>query len=208
MTGTPNDRPRRWVVSVESLHVPARAAILKTLQTGLGLTVVADGDQRASSGGASARDAFALLLHRMRALARLPPGQHVLWVGPWLLNLPRDPTVQGLHARLAAELMDKLLPEHATAATVHLMLCMRTCTDEAFEQLLEAPGSRGVSLKGLRECQDAIHGAQEKDDGCPFPLQIVRLDCPRFAADNPVTLDRLARRALDLCRAAMGREAT
>lgn len=183
---------RRWVISVESLSVPARACVLKSLKNRLDLTV-ADADR--TGGGSSA--SLGLLLHRLKGLARVPASTPAMWCGSWLMKAPRDPLLRDLHRDLARALADKLVPGGAKG-TAHLMLCLRAPTDEAFESLLtcELAAARDVSLQCLR---DAARGMEDAPLGAeclsPFAVQIVRVDCPAFAADNPVSLNSL----VDLC---------
>lgn len=184
----------RWVVSVESLSVPARACVLKSLKNRLGLAV-ADVD-RAASGGANT--SLGLLLHRLKGLARVGAVTPAMWCGSWLMKAPRDPLLRDLHRDLARALADKLVPG-GTAGTAHLMLCLRAPADEAFEALLtcELAAARDVSLQCLRDAARGMEQDAPLAAEClsPFGVQIVRVECPAFAADNPITLNSL----VDLC---------
>ena len=186
----------RCAVSLESLPVPARAAVIKSLQARLGLALLPEDDR---CGGPVAP--LALLLHRLRALAKqqaAPGGGHALWGGPWLPSAPRDPLLRRLHRDLGAAVAARLMPD---AGVRHLMVCLESCPDEAFEALVgvETGRSKDVSLQSLHQAQRAIHEAAAGGGSCsPFPVEIVRVACPCFAADNPETLARV----LDLACAA------
>lgn len=176
-----------WAVSVEGLRVPARQAVLKALQARLGLVPVCD-DDRADRGA----DAFfRVLLHRVRALARVPPGSHALWTGSWVLTAPRDPDprLAALHRQLGEALVARLAPGRRVR---HLMLCLDACPHEAFEAALGGdPGAhREVDLRALAGAAAGLARA-EPGPGSPFPCEVARVACPRFAGDNPATLEAL-----------------
>lgn len=183
----------RYVISVESLAVPARAAVLKSLQGRFGMACIPDAERCTSP--------FALLLHRMRAMARVPDKTHILWCGPWLLATPRDPLMRRLHHDLALALARRLLHDGG-AGTKHIMVCLKVSEDEAFETLLEGDGCRDATLQSLREAQAAIE-APEPRSCSPFGSEIVRFDCPCFAADNPVTLAKVVDLACAGCASVM-----
>lgn len=177
------------LVSVECLPVPAGKAVLKALQTRLGLAVIADNERCTSP--------FALLLHRMRAIGR---SRHdTLLSGSWLLGTPRDPVLRGVHGELGAALAAQLVATRVT----HILLCLRASPDEAFEAVLEAEEARDTTLQGLRESQRAIDCATPETASTPFDARIVMLDCPAFAGDNPVALRKLVDLACDACQALM-----
>lgn len=187
---------RRWVVSVESLSVPARASVLKSLKTRLALSVA---DVERVGGGGGSSTSLGLLLHRLQGLARVGGSTNALWCGSWLMKTPRDPLLRDLHRDLARALADKLVPG-GVQGTAHLMLCMRSPTDEAFEALLtcELAAARDVSLQCLRDAARGMeHDAALAAAEClsPFGVRIVRVECPAFAADNPTSLNSL----VDLC---------
>lgn len=170
----------RWAVSVESLPVPARAAVLKSLQARLGLALLPEDCGPAAP--------LALLLHRLRALSRAPPG-HSLWAGSWLLAVPQDPLLWRLHRDLAAAVAGRLLPGGGEGVR-HLMVCLQTSPDEALEALLAGADGRDVGLEALRHAQRCIE--DEHGGSCsPFEVEIVRVECPCFAADNPATLAKV-----------------
>lgn len=189
----------RWVVSVEGLGVPARAAVLKSLQHRLGL-VMADNDRHEAQ-------PFGWLLHRMHGLAKVPARHDALWCGSWLMHVPsRHPALARLHRDVAAVLADQV--PGGPAGTKHLMVWLDADPHEAFDAVLHDASSstRDVGLQCLRDAQDAISRAvQDAAAGdraglsSPFWVQIVRVPCPPFAADNPVTLHKLLDLVEDEC---------
>lgn len=186
----------RYVLSVEGLDVPARAAILKSLQSRLGLVTLPDHERCEAP--------LALLLHRLRSLSRIPDSSNALWAGSWLLAAPTDPAICALHRDLAGALTAAL---HCPArATTHIMLCLKACPDEAFEAVLGGDANRDACLQGLREAQrsiDSVAAGGAPPAVSPFPVRIEWLDCPSFAADNPATLSKLLDLACDACRRLM-----
>lgn len=195
----------RWVVSVEGLGVPARAAVLKSLQHRLGL-VMADNDRHEAQ-------PFGWLLHRMHGLTKVPPRADALWCGSWLMHVPSHaPALARLHRDLAAVLAD-LVPG-GPRGTRHLMVWLDADPHEAFDAVLHCPevssSVREVGLQSLREAQEAITRAvndaaagDQAGLSSPFDVQIVRVPCPPFAADNPVTLHKLLDLVEDGCLKAM-----
>lgn len=179
--------PPQWVVSVEGAPVPARAAVLKALQARLGLVPVPDHDR--------STDPLGLLLHRVRGVARYHPRHHALLCGPWLgAGEEQHPLLRRLHAQLTHHLAARLLP---AAPVRHLLLCLDADPHEAFEHVLDA---KEATLAALRDTRARARGTQAGGVLTPFgDPQIVRLQCPAFAADNPATLDRLLDQACDLC---------
>lgn len=186
----------RFLVSVESLAVPARAAVLKSLQTRLGLVPVADHERGGSS--------LQLLLHRLLAVTR--SRQNCLLSGSWVLKVPHDPIMRKLHHDLARAVCDTAPVAAATTNVCHILVCLRTCPDEAFEELIECdhPVARDVTHRCLREAQHVIDSVAAGAGACsPFPTRVVVLDCPCFAADNPAELKKLVDLAYRECTAAM-----
>lgn len=176
-------RMERWVVSVESLDVPARSAVLKSLHARLGLDVIVEGERPQS--------AFVCLLHRMRALARLPWTRHVMFSGSWLLRVPSDPDLVRLYADLGDALVDAL----GVHRSRHLMVCMRVDVDEAFEAaLMDSPRSPPVWLHTLQQAQNELLRADRAAACTPFRAYTINVDCPPYAADTPATLEALVDR--------------
>ena len=194
----------RWVVSLESVPSPARAPILKSLASGLGL-VVAETSECAQS-------PLEALLNRIAGLARLPADTDALWLSSCILDTPSDPAWRALHADLSAELARRLLPARAVETTRHLMVLMDADCDEAFETLFDAepghvPSSRQRCREDLQRLGDSLASYQPGAGvDSPLPCSTVRLSCPRFAADNPAALEAVASRALAECRRAMHRD--
>lgn len=197
MASIPDAHPRRWetverwVVSIESLDVPARAAVMKSLHSTLGLNVIVDNDRVTDRGA----QPFVLLLRRLRALSRVPHTHHALFAGSWMLHAPTDPLVASLYAELGAALVDALGILHSR----HLMVCMRVSIDEAYETALgngaythpsHAPDT-AVSLQGLVAQQDALLTAEKAAVSSPLRTYALSVECPPFAADTPVELDAL-----------------
>ncbi len=188
----------RWVVSIESLDVPARAAVLKSLHSAVGLNVIVDNDRVTDRIAMP----FVLLLRRLKALSRVPHTHHALFAGSWMLHAPTDPLVADLYAELGAVLVDALGILHSR----HLMICMRVSVDEAYETALGSgaythhPGTHGPatpdmhSLQGLARAQDEILSAHKAAVCSPLRAYAITVDCPAFAADTPVELDALSSR--------------
>lgn len=173
----------RWVVSVESLDVPARSAVLKSLHARLALDVIVDADRPQS--------AFVGLLHRMRALTRLPFTRHVMFSGSWLLRVPTDPDLVKLYVDLGDALVDAL----GVHRSRHLMVCMRVDVDEAFEAaLMESPRSPPVWLHTLEHAQNQLLRADRAASCSPFRTYTITVDCPPYAADTATTLEALVDR--------------
>ena len=182
-TSDASTRPR-LVVSLESVAVPARHAILKHLQSRLGMSAIVDVDRYASP--------FASLLHRLRALARLPRTQDVLWCGAWLPNVPAEPVLRALYREASDALQEALV----LGESRHLMVCMHACADELFETMVVGEESRDVSLEEVRDASSAVGKAHESSS--PFAMAIIeRIACPAYAADNPATVDVVCRRAYE-----------
>lgn len=183
----------RWVVSIESLDVPARAAVLKSLHANSGLDVIVDNDRVTDRIAMP----FVLLLRRLKALARIPHTHHALFSGSWLLHAPTDPLVAQVYAAMGSTLVDALGISHSR----HLMLCMRVSVDEAYEMALgtgaylpHAATATAVdmqSLQGLAKAQDAMLTAERAAASSPLRTYAITLDCPPFAADTPVELEAL-----------------
>lgn len=182
----------RWVVSIESLDVPARAAAVKSLHSSMGLNVIVDNDRVTDRAALP----FVLLLRRLRALARVPHTHHALFTGSWLLHAPSDPLVAEVYDALGAALIDTLGIVHSR----HLMVCMRVSVDEAYETALgngaythppNAPGATAVSLQGLAAEQEALLSAEKAAMCSPFRTYALAVECPQFAADTPVEMDAL-----------------
>jgi len=188
-----------WLVSLESLPVPATKAVARALQARLGLAAVPDNDPGSCS---PAIAPLALLLRRLRAIARIK--QDVLLPGSWVLATPADPALRALHHDLGTALARKLLPADAHPVT-HLLLCLSSSADEAFEASLDAEHARDVTLQALRQSQRAIEDAARLRAAVssPFEARIVMVPCPVFAADNPVELKRVVELACDTCHALM-----
>lgn len=195
--------PPQWVVSVEGAPVPARAAVLKALQTRVGLVAVPDNERH---GPHALTRRLGLLLHRVRGVARcLPHHAAALLCGPWLApDLAPGPDVllHDLYSALSAELAEHLLG--GAGRMRHLMLCLDASPHEAFEAIVEegakdAAGHGVVTLQGLIDAQRAVDAARPAALVTPFgPVTIARLRCPCFAADNPATLQCLADEACSL----------
>lgn len=188
------------VVTVEGPRVPARHAVLKALQSGPGLVAVSDpeGDRSSDPGAWDVCTSLRLLLHRLRALARVPPGSTALLTGSWLAAAPPRAAagdLRELHRRLAAALRAKLLPPGCRVR--HLMLCLDACPHEAFEALLDgdAGAHRHVDLRDVERAAEAARAAEPEDAASPFGVDVIRLPCPRFAADNVSELSRLVNAA-------------
>lgn len=227
----------RCVVSVEGLPLPARAAVLKSLQTRLALAALSDSCPPAAPAAAAQlaprlAPQLALLVGRLRALARLPEGAHALWTGSWLLAEPRDPLLRRLHRDLGRAVASRLLPPQSATKTKHVMLCLTTASaDEAFEAVLEngedgggggggggsggggggggSGGGGAICLQSLREAQERIEELARAGGGgalSPFAdVEAVEVRVPPFAADNPATLARLLDLACQGCHRAMHR---
>jgi hypothetical protein len=183
----------RWVVSLEGLAVPARAAILKSLQTRLGFALLES----------DARSCHPLhqLLHRVRSLARVSrPG--AVWSGSWLFDVPDEPAMRALHRDLSRELAARLLP--AAQTTRHILVVLDADPDEAFETLMGADvpacqNAREVCLQDLREAKAKLARNAAEADVSPFETRIVHVSCPAFAADNAVTLGAICDRVCAEC---------
>lgn len=196
----------RWVVSVEGLSVPARAAVLKALQHRLGL-MVADNDHQDRQD----HHPFSWLLHRMRGLAKVPISADALWCGSWLMHVPRgSPALTELYKDVSHVLADRL-PEEASR-TKHLMVWLDVDPNQAFETLFHDgnPAAREVNLQCLRDARDTLlRAVRDAMDGnrealySPFEVQIVHIPYPPFAADNPVTLNAVLDLVEDECLKAM-----
>lgn len=196
----------RWVVSLESVPSPARAPILKSLASALGL-VVAESSECPQS-------PLEALLNRIAGLARLPAEADGLWLSSCILDTPAaDPAWRSLYADLSAELARRLLPPDAVRSTRHLMVLMDADCDEAFETLFGAepggaPSSRRRCREDLQRLGDRVASYQPGPGVQDSPLDCcsVRLSCPRFAADNPAALEVVAAQAVAECRRAMHRD--
>lgn len=197
-TALNQDQPvevRRWIVSVEGLDVPARAAILERLHASLagsGCNVMIDNDRSPS--------VFLLLLHRLKALSRMPWTHDVLLYGSWMLGVPSDPCLRALHADLAAELVDVL----RIWRKQHLMVCLGSSHDEAFETALVKHGwDAKDSLRSLQSMQREIMDPACAASSSPFDPTVLSFECPRYAADNPETMAVLCKRVCDGVKAAL-----
>lgn len=177
----------RWLVSAEGASTPLRTAVLKHLQASLGL-VVSDTERSANP--------FALLLHRLVSLSKACDS--VLCCGSWALAQPEHPALRRLHADLARELADRL---GLTGHTRQLMVCLQMDVHECFEAALVLEEARHVTLEQLHAADAMVRGAGLT--ASPFPLRVVRVDCPPFAADNPITLAALLDMIAEQCKAAM-----
>ena len=183
----PTERPR-WLVTVEGVDVPARAAVLSHIHATFGFNVIIDNDRCPSS--------LMLLLHRLKALARLPASRHVLLSGAWGLRAPREAAMQDLHADLGAALVGALgIPDD----TRHLMISLRADADEAFEAALHHLGERDTTL------QDVKRAAPPPPS--PFGTHVVDLECPRYVADNPAELEALKSKVTAAVRRTLGLKA-
>lgn len=189
------------VVSVESLGVPARAAVIARLHSALGLNVVVDNDRCPSD--------FMLLLHRLKALARMPSASTVLLSGSWMLRVPVHPVLRALHADMAAALVEALGIRHAA----HLFVCLDAEADEALEAALNEPRAEASSA-GSVPSLGALHDARRRLAGethlaqlTPLAPKAVRFECPRYAADNPAVLDNLLDRVEAAVREALAGDA-
>ena len=184
----------RWVVSLECLGVPARATLLKAMQARLGLATIPDNNNERR------QCPFALLLHRLRCLARVGPTHDVLLQGSWLLGVPCDELRKTLFRQLGHALVAKLLLPAAGggAATAHLMVYLKASAHEAFEAQLD---SKEVTLQHLSALEPLLleHAAADS----PFPVRIVGFQCPEFTNDNPVALNKLVDLVCDACKQVM-----
>lgn len=179
----------RWLVSAEGASTPLRTAVLKHLQSSFGL-VVSDTERSANP--------FALLLHRLVSLSKA--GDSVLCCGSWTLAQPEHPVLRRLHADLARELAARL---ELAGHTCQLMVCLQTDVNECFEAALLSEDARHVTLEQLRTADATVRTAGLSDTASPFPLRVVRVDCPPFAADNPITLIALLDLVVKECKTAM-----
>lgn len=195
----------RWVVSLESVPSPARAPILKSLASALGLAVAESSECPQSP--------LEALLNRIAGLARLPADADALWLSSCTLDTPSDPIWKALYADLSAELARRLLPPDAVHNTRHLMVLMDADCDEAFETLFGSepgggPADRRLCREDLQRLGDRV-ASYEPGPGVqdsPLACCSVRLACPRFAADNPAALEAVAAQAVAECRRAMHRD--
>lgn len=198
----------RWIVSLESPPTPARAALLAALSGALGLQDAEPGDAADQDCAQGPLDS---LLARMRGLARLPADAHAAWSTSCLLDVPEDAVWRRLYAELSAELVDRLVPGGA-AGTRHLMLCLEVDSDEAFESLFAGCSLQGAgcplarresTLEDVARCCERVAAAGLDDEATPFAARRLVLRCPRFAADNPVSMQALEAEAVRLCGDAM-----
>lgn len=160
-------------MSVEGACTPLRLAVLKFLQTSFGL-VVSDTERSTNP--------FALLLHRMTALAKA--SDSVLCCGSWSAAVPEHPILRDLHRDVAAQLADRL----GLSDTHHLMVCLRADANECFESVILSEHSKHVTLESVRARQDR---SAESAATTPFAAHVSHADCPPFAIDNPIILERL-----------------
>lgn len=196
----------RWIVSLESAPTPARAAILSALAGRLGLHAAETHDAEHCAGAGAHAAALDCLLSRMRGLARLPAHASGLWATCTLLDVPDAPVWRGLYRELCAELVGRLVPGGA-AGTRHLMVCLDVDRDEAFESLFGVAGAGGQQHASLEDVERWCgRVAATCSPPTPFQSHVVRLACPRFAADNPVALEALASEAVRLVAGAMAGE--
>lgn len=189
----------QYVVSVEGLPVPCRAAVLKSLQSRLGLVPVPDLDRAAP---------LALLLHRVCALSKVPQGAHALCTGAWLATgaVHGDPDLLRLHRDLALALRARYFGDRGVT---HLMVCMDACVHEAFEAVInehQSGPARDTCAQDLRAFADTVAavGAGTLQPPSPFDVQIVRVPSPPFAADTPSLLADLVDRACDAVARVLG----
>lgn len=188
----------RWVVSLESVPSPARGPVLKSLASNLGLAIAETSETPQSP--------LEALLNRITGLARLPPEVDALWLSSCLLDTPADPTWKQLYADLSAELAARLLPPRATECTKHLMLLMDADCDEAFEAMFDADtGTGGACVR--QRCREDIERFGQRvaryepaPGDSPLDCVTARIACPRFAADNPATLQAVQAEAVAQCR--------
>lgn len=188
----------RWVVSVEGFPTPVRTALLKGLQSALGLVAV-DGvvDQRTAQ-----QQPLVSLLARMRALQRAPDSSAILWQGTWLPHRTEHPLLTTLYRDLARALASRCCPH----PTTHLMVCLHVDAHEAFEAALTCPAvdPRFTCLADLAVFEDILCHAAHHTPG-PFPVQIVDVRCPPYAIDHPVTMSKLVDLACGRCQAIIAR---
>lgn len=184
----------RWLVSVESLDIPARPLILKHLQLVLGAGLLQD--HRCHAGARRWPSCFELLHCRLASLGKRTEAVLVS-DGSWLLPSFRHALLKPLHAKLGAALVTKYGLENVR----HLMICLCTTPDEAFETLIQEYAGREITLQTLRVEQQAIDGVAEKKASAasPFPVTVVRVDCPAFVADNPASMTALANACAAAC---------
>lgn len=165
---------RRRLISVETLVAPTRQTLLKSLADN-GIPTL-DTQVDANS--------FAVLVRRLRALTKT----HEAACGSWVLALPRHPLVRDVYTRAARALAHRL----GLQDTVHVMVCPDTDAHEAFESMICADplGTQDTTLENVTELADmpapVCHAAS------PFKIQIIRLSCPEYMADNPVISERVA----------------
>jgi hypothetical protein len=186
--------PGRWLVTLESLDVPARAAIEKALQNRCGLKSVTDHCVPSRDDLASC---LALMLHRLRALRAHPPPS-ALTTGSWLTCTPTDPVTKEVYRRVTRALVKASFGGDDEVG--HLMLCVRASPDEAFETMIDSFGHpcRDVCLEDLWATQREIDKASAEDT--PFDhVQIRHIHCERYATDTPHTLRQVVHAACSAC---------
>jgi hypothetical protein len=189
-----SDQQRRWVVTVEGLPCPARALLLKYLCPRLGFQLVEGNETEPDVHG------LARLLHRTQALAKSPVGARLAFSSPWLLELPEGPTWQTLYARVGQELVHRLLsPGHGIR---HLAIAVQTEPHEAFDAVLVSEHHKDLAIRELLATQAKLD--RDTFGSCsPFPVHTVKVECPAFAADNPVAFARVCAEAYAKCSAAL-----
>lgn len=183
----------RWLVSVESLPVPARSAALKALLVALDLAV-ADSEQRSSH-------PFAQLLHRVTALSKT--SGNALSRGSWILSCPRDPDLAALYTDMAGELTARLL----TDPVRHLLVVLEADADEAFEAAVLGE-SKSWTLRSCRDAGNTLSEARPPVLTTPFPHHVLKFRCPPFVADNPVTLASFLDLITQACQQIVGAPST
>ena len=176
-------RPR-CLITLESACVLARHPLLKMLQSRLGLSAIADAERFSSP--------FAALLHRIKALARVPDDLDVLMCGAWLPDVPVDPLVRDVYRDAAVALRDAF----EVGPCRHVMVCMDVCPHEAFETIAHLEEGRCMNQDDARRATTVVMNATPADS--PFENAVIeRISCPPFAIDTPSVLDDVANTAYE-----------
>lgn len=181
----------RWLVSVEGVPVPARTAVLKCLQARCGVACLS----HECSPAAMPSEAFACLLDRMKALARVPASQDAAWAGPWAAAcVTEDQCLAKLYDDLAEALAEALPPPGKLTDSSHLTLSLQADEHEAFEALMcnGSGAAANISLRCL-----TTEPREQADRRLFASVQIEHLPCPPFCADNPVELHNLVTSACE-----------
>lgn len=173
-----------WIVSVESLPVPARDVVVDALHRRLGMSMVM------VNGSGSP---FKRLIGTLKAASML--SGNVMLCAPWLTTCHRDPALGKVYRGLAKALVSAFGMQDAR----HLMVCMRACPAEAFEHAMKS--SPSMCLHDLRVDQALL---TETHLQSPFrATTIVNLSCPAYAADTPEALDAITEEAYEAVAAAL-----